>query len=108
MSEISKSRVEKLLCEAGHHINRVNGRDGPIEDFLCKITSLCTDLLGKLDHDSAPPLWVGDAANRILSSWPEWDAEAEMTATVEQDSNAGEAVMLAKLEAAITEEWRKV
>ncbi len=98
---LTKDRIEKLLIDAGHAINANDGRCAVIEDVLCRFTTLCTDLL------QDRPLWMGDAANRILDSWEEWEQEAGMVATCEQNDDAEKYAMLGKIEAALAEEWRK-
>lgn len=59
------------------------------------------------DAENYCPLWMGDLANRILESWPAWEAEAEQQAQIEQDSDAAQYVMLGRIEAAIKDAFIK-
>lgn len=46
---INREAVEKLCRDAGHAINANNGRCALIEDVLCRVTTLCVELLNEFD-----------------------------------------------------------
>lgn len=50
MPMLTKESVDKLLRETGHAINANNGRCSMIEDVLCKVTTLCVELLNDFDE----------------------------------------------------------
>lgn len=42
---ITKAFLEKLSVDCGHAINHLNGRSALAESVLCRVTSLCAELL---------------------------------------------------------------
>ena len=50
---MTKESVEKLLVETGHAINAnaVHGLCPVVEDCLCKVTTLCVELLNYFDEE---------------------------------------------------------
>ncbi len=57
------------------------------------------------DEPNARPLWMGDLANRILDSWPAWEAEAEEKSQSDLNPEAGKWRLLGLIEQAIAEEY---
>ena len=47
---LNRTQVEKLMRDAGHAINANNGKCHLIEDVLCKVTTLCVELLNEFDE----------------------------------------------------------
>lgn len=50
MTMMNKEAIEKLCRDAGHVINANNGRCVLIEDVLCKVMTLCIELLNDFDE----------------------------------------------------------
>ncbi len=50
---MTREQIEKLCIDAGHAINANNGRCELIEDVLCRVTTLCCDLLNQMDEEQA-------------------------------------------------------
>lgn len=48
---LTRPFIEQMLREAGHWINVNNGRCGALEDFLCRVTSVCCELLDRFDAE---------------------------------------------------------
>lgn len=46
---MDRDEIAKLLTDAGHAINANNGHCALVEGVLCRVTSLCTDLLREID-----------------------------------------------------------
>ena len=47
-----KARIEKLMVDCGHAINANNGRCYLIEEVLCRVTTLCVELLNDMDEQA--------------------------------------------------------
>jgi hypothetical protein len=47
---LNRTAVEKMARDAGHAINANNGRCPLIEDVLCRVTTLCVELLNEFDE----------------------------------------------------------
>ena len=83
---ITKARVEHLMRQCGHAINRNNGRCGFIEDVLCQVTTLCVELLNEIDYGGHSA--ANQAAAEIDERWQKIDEEAAYDAIVEQSDEA--------------------
>jgi hypothetical protein len=53
MKEPTRDDVMALLSDAGHAINANDGRCPLIEDVLCRTTTLCVQVLDRMDADAA-------------------------------------------------------
>lgn len=57
--------------------------------------------------DLPRPVWMSSAASVILEKWKEWEGEACQASTVAQSDEAGDYVLLGRIEQAIADAYER-